>query len=516
MGKASRCCFCCSLRSRASVEPIIPIAQLLGGTTVGGSFLITQSLFWLVAAVAIKSGAFSLLEKRFSRWQAVLFMVLANVVSTIPGMVIASLAASVAAWFVAIPFVAAVGALVARRLALARGKTSYGPVRGTTFAVGFTVFFFMSVVLFQLAGSALDTRNYATYWILKFMFVALLAVMGILISAVIEEWVIGVLTRKTHPSTTFYTSVVRSNYITLTANPVGRGDTDTSRAIAFGPLSRQLAAPPVVDAWSWLVDRLPQDPQRCQFARSFRTPAYSASVKRRWKIAIALLVLIAMAAAVTFTIGNPEPEYNGRKLSAWVVDVATNHFGKPVSEARATVPVQAVIAMGTNVLPWLVKWAFSEPAGQFDALRYRIPLLRRWANHDSVLQVGSYDMFVHLESNAVPAIPLIIQRLQRLPPSNSGHRAERLGITLLKMGPAGVSALCYSATNRNVAATNRVGLIKILELQYQRVTERNVSPIEAALTQCLADPAPAVRQAAQACLRARPQLQPAPEHVNYE
>src|ERR1044071_10113938 len=78
-----------------SCEPIVPLAQLLGGSSAAGPLMWEQSLGWLAAAVAVKSIAFAFFEKRISWRRALGFMLLANILSTIPGVLLAVLAGSI-------------------------------------------------------------------------------------------------------------------------------------------------------------------------------------------------------------------------------------------------------------------------------------------------------------------------------------------------------------------------------------------------------------------------------------
>jgi hypothetical protein len=110
-------------------------------------------------------------------------------------------------------------------------------------------------------------------------------------------------------------------------------------------------------------------------------------------------------------------------------------------------------------------------------------------------------MFLHLETEAAPAIPLIEQKLQKLPPSNA---AQMLGRALLSMGYAGGIALSDCVTNTNIALTNRVFLIKMLEMRSRGSRSPDVEYNLAALTNCLADPSPQIRQAAQAAVKPLP------------
>src|SRR5260221_6885093 len=62
-----------------SCEPILPLAQLLSGSSAIGALMWRQSLLWLVAAVAVKSVAFAFFERKFLWWEALYLMFLANV-----------------------------------------------------------------------------------------------------------------------------------------------------------------------------------------------------------------------------------------------------------------------------------------------------------------------------------------------------------------------------------------------------------------------------------------------------
>lgn len=198
-------------------EPVFPLFQLLTGSSIAGPAVLTQSLLWLFVAIAIKCGAFVVLERRLPWGRAVLFMVLANIISAIPGILIAAFTSSGTGFgiIVALPMVFALGWIVQRRIALLLQPARPLRMSGGAAVLFFVGFFIASMVLFVTAESVLHTRNYASYWILKFCFVTLVACTGIVISAVLEESVIARLSRKSLGNQSFYSSVFRANYITL-------------------------------------------------------------------------------------------------------------------------------------------------------------------------------------------------------------------------------------------------------------------------------------------------------------
>ena len=198
-------------------EPIVPLVQLLSGPTLAGPALVTKSLLWLGVAVTIKCGAFAFLERRIPWRRAVLFMLLANVLSTIPGVLIAVFAGAGPGllFTLALLPVYCLGWLVRRRVArvIKLGQPSW--VVGSGAALAFTAFFFVSVLCFHLAQEALAGGRWGGYWIMKFLFVTLVACTGILISTVLEEYVIAGCARWSLGNQSFFRPVLRANYIML-------------------------------------------------------------------------------------------------------------------------------------------------------------------------------------------------------------------------------------------------------------------------------------------------------------
>lgn len=200
-----------------SCEPIVPLAYLLSSSSLAGSAILTNSLLWLVVAVTVKCVAFICFEKRLPWTQAALFMLLANVLSTIPGVLLAVFTSSGGGGglLVALLLVFALGCMVQRRVARLTTTPQRLRISGGIALVAFVVFAFLSIALYGIAATVLDGGNYASYWVLKFLFVTLVAVSGIVLSAVLEECVIAELTRKRAGNLSFYTSVFRANYVTL-------------------------------------------------------------------------------------------------------------------------------------------------------------------------------------------------------------------------------------------------------------------------------------------------------------
>jgi hypothetical protein len=79
--------------------------------------------------------------------------------------------------------------------------------------------------------------------------------------------------------------------------------------------------------------------------------------KKKIVFAAAGLCVVILAAAAAFWPGEKEPEYKGKKLSEWIEEDRSNPSVK-----------EAIVAIGTNSLPLLVKWASYEPSKLRDLL----------------------------------------------------------------------------------------------------------------------------------------------------
>jgi hypothetical protein len=202
-----------------SCEPVLPLFQLLTSSSILGPGILTQSLFWLLVAIALKSAVFVWFEKRLSWRQAAGFMLLANVFSTIPGMLLAAFTASGtgSGILIGLPVVFALGWMVQRRIGHLPQASRWPRVTGGGAMLAFGAFSIASMVLYYTTQDMLSADNYRAYWIFKFIFVTLVACTGIIISAVLEECIIAWLARKSPGHLSFYVSVFRANYVTLGA-----------------------------------------------------------------------------------------------------------------------------------------------------------------------------------------------------------------------------------------------------------------------------------------------------------
>ena len=138
-------------------------------------------------------------------------------------------------------------------------------------------------------------------------------------------------------------------------------------------------------------------------------------MRRHWKKLALLLAGIAIAACVLFATfsGQPEPSYQDRTLRQWVM-LWTNTVSFPATDPKQEVVADALLHMGTNVFPFLTKWAIAEPPKwlkPLDFLCAKFPSLRKnslVASAYSNTQRQSFQALrglLILGTNAAPALP---------------------------------------------------------------------------------------------------------------
>src|SRR5215468_1695760 len=79
----------------------------------------------------------------------------------------------------------------------------------------------------------------------------------------------------------------------------------------------------------------------------------------RWRKLLIVLAVLAAIIAIVVALIPREPKYHGRTLSEWIKDSAPRKSPDP----ETTRAIEAVRHIGTNGLPWLLKWiSAKEPA----------------------------------------------------------------------------------------------------------------------------------------------------------
>lgn len=203
-------------------EPILPVAILILGPDTG--FAIWGALGGLAIGVAAKCFVFSIFAPELGRVRAFLFMLVANVVTSIAG-------AAAALWFMApsAPMFLATTAGVllistypAERLRRFPGlpRRARFAARGLagwislSWAAGAALFAASRFALVELHETGRDPGA-VVYWTLKFGFVLVGVVSSLLFTTIWEEWIVARLARRTHPDGWFHDAAFRANAATF-------------------------------------------------------------------------------------------------------------------------------------------------------------------------------------------------------------------------------------------------------------------------------------------------------------
>ncbi len=203
-----------------------------------------------------------------------------------------------------------------------------------------------------------------------------------------------------------------------------------------------------------------------------------------------LLLLSGCAlAAILLTFLWPRdrgPKYQGKSLSAWLdVYFADSHDKSAAQQAAAA---DAVRHIGTNALPWLIKWLRSEPPAwrtKLEAAWRKLPdgignsgpILQRLAGKEPIYGDRAVQTFALFGESASPMIPELSRLLRDPKPAVSTRAAEALGC----IGDQAMPALIAALTDQRVSDRSVVAV----QISFKQESGTNGVAAIAALTQCL-------------------------------
>lgn len=192
-------------------------------------------------------------------------------------------------------------------------------------------------------------------------------------------------------------------------------------------------------------------------------------VKRRWKIfLLGASGLIVVVSVCFFCLREKEPSYNGRTLSDWLdaYDPAMPGAVVPpanIQRQQQRVPAEAIAKIGTNALPFVLKWANGVDPRQRPWLyksadelptALRVPLqkmvwkgsaARRWQHAALTVKI--------LHTNAEPILPELTARFRS---STTPYETWALADMIAALGPKGFEYLAGAMTdntgNQRIAA----------------------------------------------------------------
>src|SRR6185503_1912692 len=107
---------------------------------------------------------------------------------------------------------------------------------------------------------------------------------------------------------------------------------------------------------------------------------HSGSARRRKLVVTAAILFAVIICAVVWKLSTAdEPTHGGKSLSAWLDELSALEYSKRAD--RSTAQVQAVRAIGTNAIPWLLAefrsgggtwgWKLNKLLGKQTVLKFR-------------------------------------------------------------------------------------------------------------------------------------------------
>jgi hypothetical protein len=195
-----------------------------------------------------------------------------------------------------------------------------------------------------------------------------------------------------------------------------------------------------------------------------------------------------------------EPKYNGKTLTAWLEISRSRRYDNRWPQAE-----DAVRHIGTNALPWLIKWThYDRPTWQDKTAQSKVwrflprQLYRTVYNRE-------YQTILAMEGFRIlaPTSPQVSAALERLMDGFPERPAVRAWVTVHNLGPAGLPISFNIATNRTKPAVLRCAVIDEIGVVFSRERTNaapnlptNDLPILPGLLQCLQDDSdPTVRVA---------------------
>jgi hypothetical protein len=203
----------------------------------------------------------------------------------------------------------------------------------------------------------------------------------------------------------------------------------------------------------------------------------TVAVRGRWRRVVVVLVVCVLTGigVVAFWPGEKEPQYNGKTLTEWLT-----YRWKAQTDQEAWEAQDAVRHIGTNALPWLVKWmSYQPPAWKQKMSHWKIlqvvpePLLYRFFRQE-FQRYWLWDAFITLAPKCNEVFPELIRVVDRWPDSPW----ERALGTLSSLGTNGLVALHDIATNGTRVADVRCGAMGEIGSMFNQSRHRTPAELD--------------------------------------
>lgn len=206
---------------------------------------------------------------------------------------------------------------------------------------------------------------------------------------------------------------------------------------------------------------------------------------------VALAIAVAAAIWALLARGDREPTYEGRTLSYWL-KASIDYSGGYPDPQKAMQATNAVRHIGTNALPWLVKWLGCKvPQWRNDLFAY-VPrqafddprLARKLIGPDGTHLWLSLTGFEILGEEAAPALPALIALA-------GNWEAETRSINILTalshLGNIASTSLVSIVTNTSLPTPQRATAVRYLAVP-SRWSTTNLTWAIPALARCVNEP----------------------------
>lgn len=191
-------------------EPILPFMKV-----VGGPWLLTDSWIVLLAAVALKSIVFAVLQKRISFVRGLLLMFTGNVLTSFIGVIAAVMIGSGPIWVLGFLIVWALCVMPAKRLLATVKHPRLARFTPGSLAAVMALVLLISCFLFGISTIVIDSHHMILYWIWKLVAIYSALIVSIALTSFWEEWVIWKLSSCPADYSGYIQPVIRANLVVL-------------------------------------------------------------------------------------------------------------------------------------------------------------------------------------------------------------------------------------------------------------------------------------------------------------
>ncbi len=200
-----------------------------------------------------------------------------------------------------------------------------------------------------------------------------------------------------------------------------------------------------------------------------------------------------------------EPAYQGKTLSEWIAAQMEEIFDSPGGRSSESKSAEAIRQMGTNTVPWLLKWArYESPSRGLSTIKSigrKLPnavtaaSFRNWCRTDPCYDRANAAMwaFYALGTNGSPAIPELVLRIND---TNSPAICRRAIFMLTAIGRSTTPILVTQLSNTNTPCRANIAYCFGISGMFG-VDRAEVTPV---LVRCLADSDASVRAQATVAL----------------